>query len=90
MTAIRPVVAALLAATLLLSSWWCTSARAYCFSTTCDSKHESCGEDEHGCPIEGEILHWARSCTELWLPTSAEPLPGITREQFTDAAALAS
>lgn len=51
----RGWVAALVAASALLGA---RSAQAYCRSTTCDPKTETCTKDENGCPRVGAPLSW--------------------------------
>lgn len=52
---LRGCVAAFVAAAALLGT---RSAQAYCRSTTCDARLETCTKDEKGCPRVGAPLSW--------------------------------
>ena len=63
-------------------------AGAYCRTTTCDPKKESCQTDGDDCIIEGMPLWWRDGRMSMWVDAAGAPLTGITSSRT--AAALAS
>ena len=52
-------------------------AHAYCRTTTCDTEHDLCPTDEHGCVTIGEPLYWPDACVTVWVPSDPQ-LPGVS------------
>lgn len=60
------------------------SVHAFCLATTCDVQNDDCPVDAHGCVTVGKPLFWPDACLAVWMPSDAQPLPGI------DASTLAA
>lgn len=62
-------------------------ADAYCRSTTCDSKVETCGiHPTTRCPTSGLPLYWPDTCVTFGVNQAGSPKWGITYDEANEAA----
>lgn len=74
----------LVAGTLLATGLSPATALAFCRTTTCDPRLESCEYDEAGCNITGKPLFWDSSCVRFWVERDGSPRRDISHDEALD------
>ncbi|MCA9643450.1 MAG: matrixin family metalloprotease [Myxococcales bacterium] len=57
-----------------------SSASAFCRTTTCDPKSNTCEQDAEGCVLIGLPLYWPGACLSFSINKDASPLRGLDWE----------